>query len=447
MEGHARADIAQAGAAARWPGSVVARYRALRVEVLVATFLGYALYYFCRKNISIAMPALGRDLGYSNTQLGILGTLLYLTYGVGKLVNGAAGDHVDPRRFMALGLLLSGACSVAFGLAPAAGGLALLGTLWALNGWFQSMGFPPCARLLSTWYSVSERGLMWGLWNISHQAGAVGIVVLAGWLVGRSGWRAAFVVPGLLCAAAAVLLYLRLPGTPASQGLPPVGAFRGDPELDRDGTVLDDAPEGLRKVLWDRVLRSGALWLLSLMNLFVYVVRSGAFDWATKYLVERKHSTVGQAGWATAAFEVAGVAGSLLGGVLSDRLHGGRRAPMCFLFMLLTAAALYALWAVPPGHPAWDAAALGLVGFAIYGPQFLVGVFATDLCSPKAAATAIGLTGVFGYAGSALSGVGTGHFVDRHGWGGGFALWGAAALCGALCALPLWRRGPRRAPR
>ena len=86
--------------------------------------------------------------------------------------------------------------------------------------------------------------------------------------------------------------------------------------------------------------------------------------------------------------------------------------------------------------------ALGMVGFAIYGPQFLVGVFATDLASPKAAATAIGLTGIFGYAGSALSAWVTGRLIDRYGWGGGFAYLGAAAVIGAAIALLLWNVRP-----
>lgn len=65
----------------------------------------------------------------------------------------------------------------------------------------------------------------------------------------------------------------------------------------------------------------------------------------------------------------------------------------------------------------------------------------TDIASSKGAATAIGVTGVFGYAGAALSGVGTGYFVDRYGWAGGFGFWIGAALIGAAVGIPLWRVG------
>jgi phosphoglycerate transporter family protein len=423
------------------PAEVARRYRRLRVQLLAATFGGYALFYLCRKNISIAMPALGRDLGYTNVQLGLLGTLLYVTYGVGKFVNGIIGDHVNPRLFMALGLALSALASVAFGLA---GSLWALAALWALNGWFQSMGFPPCARILAHWFSVSERGFSWSLWNISHQVGAGVIALLAGWLIGHWGWRSAFTVPGAICLAGAVVVWLTLRDTPASEGLPPIARFRDDPELEKDGRELTDAPETVQQILFGRVLNNPHVWLISLFNLFVYVVRSGTFDWAAKFLVEHKGSSIGGAGAISATFELAGVAGAMLAGVLSDKLGRGKRAPVCGAWMLLSALGIALFWWVPRGHPLADGACLALIGFAVYGPQFLLAVFVTDLASPKAAATAIGLTGVFGYAGSALSGVGTGYCIDRFGWGGAFAFWGAMALAGALLALPLWNVRARR---
>jgi phosphoglycerate transporter family protein len=406
---------------------------------MYATLSGYAMFYLCRKNISIALPAMGRDLGYSNTELGVLSTTLYVTYGVGKLANGALGDHANPRLFMATGLVLSAVTNLLFGWSPSLWALALL---WGLNGWFQSMGFPPCARLLANWYSVSERGLMWSIWNISHQIGAGLVVVLTGYLIERHGWRSGFVVPGAVCILGALLLIDRLRDTPASLGLPSIARFRHDPELEADGTEVSEQPETVRQILVNRVLKNRHIWLISLMNMFVYIVRSGTFDWAAKFLVERKGSSIGAAGVITATFELAGIGGAVLAGAISDRLHKKRRGPMCLLLLLLSAGTVALLYSVPGGHPELDAACLALIGFCIYGPQFLVGVFVTDLASRKAAATAIGLTGVFGYAGAAVSGVGTGYFIDRFGWRGGFAFWIGAALLGTLVAVPLWRVGP-----
>lgn len=422
------------------PDQIKQVYRRYRVRVMVALFVGYASYYFTRKNLPGATAALTADLHYSNTQLGLLGTLLYVTYGIGKFVNGVLGDHANSRTLLVGGLLLSAACNLGFGMSSS---LLALCLWWGMNGWFQSLGFPPCARLLASWYSSSERGAVWGVWNISHQVGGMAIALATGTLVAHLGWRACFFVPTLVCIALALLLWPQLPDTPAALGLPSIGVYRNDAWREADGSALSDEPESMRQILLGRVLANRGVWLVSLMNLFVYLVRSGAFDWAPKYLIEVKHTPADLAGVITSSFELLGIPGSLLAGVLSDRAFGGRRAPVCALFMLVTAAGLLLFYLVPPGHPLLDAVTLSLVGFAVYGPQFLVGVLVVDLASPKAAATAIGLTGVFGYAGSALSGVGIGYLVDRSGWRGGFICFVAAALLGGLLALPLWHAGQR----
>ena len=425
------------------PAVVARTYRIWRVRVMYTLLLGYAAYYLTRKNLPGAASALAGELHYSNAQIGLLGTLLYVTYGIGKFAHGVIGDHTNPRLLMAAGLLLSAGCNVLFGLSSS---LAALGLFWALNGWFQSMGVAPCARLLASWYSRSEQGAAWGIWNISHQVGGMGIVALTGPLLALGGYRACFFVPALACIGIGLLMWERLRDTPVAMGLPSVGTYRNDPFLEADGRPMTDAPESLRQTLMQRVLRSPAVWLVSVMNLFVYVVRTGAFDWAPKYLIEVKGQSAAIAGLITSGFELLGIPGALLAGLLSDRAFRGQRAPVCALFLIVTAAGLWLFYLVPPGHPWLDAAALALVGFAVYGPQFLVAVLVTDLASPKAAATAIGLTGVWGYAGSALSGVGVGWCIDRTGFRGGFACFIVASLLGAVIALVLARMTARPRP-
>jgi OPA family sugar phosphate sensor protein UhpC-like MFS transporter len=422
------------------PDEVRRLYRHYRVRILYSLLIGYALFYFCRKNYSIIMPAMARELALTNTQLGLIGGLLYVTYGIGKLVNGALGDHVDSRRFLVLGLLLSAVANLVFSDCVSVGSLALW---WALNGWFQSMGFPPCARLLSHWYSVSERGRTWALWNTSHQLGGFAVAGLVGILAAAYGWRSGFIIPALLCIAGCVFLWERLRDTPKSLGLPPIDRYRDDYEHDASGRVISDEPETLRQILFTRVLRSRAVWLVSLFNFFVYWVRSGAFDFATKFLAEQKGIPLRTGGVVTSAFELLGIPGSLLAGLLVDRYLRGQHARVSCAAMLLVVVALIAFYYIPAQRPWLDGAALGLLGFAIYGPQFLVGVFAADLASRKAAATAIGLTGVFGYAGSFLSNVVSGKLIDRYGWRGAFIGWIVAAVLGALFTLPLFRINPR----
>lgn len=411
------------------------KYRQWRIRMMYATFIGYALFYFCRKNISIALPAIGTDLGFTNAQLGMFGSVLYIVYGSGRFINGVLADKCNPRYFMSFGLLMAALMNVFFGLSSSFWCLALF---WALNGWFQSMGFPPCSKVLANWYSVSERATKWAVWHISHQVGAFIIAIFAGYLVYNYGWRAAFYVPAVLCFVTSFFLFNRLRDTPPSLGLPNIAEYHKEVEIGHDGVAVDDKPESIRYTLVHRVLTNKYIWLISFMNLFVYIVRFGTFDWATKFLVETKGSNIAQAGVVVSMIELVGILGPLAAGLITDKLWHGRRGPWCAISFLLTLVGLAVFYFVPPGYAYIDAIGLSMIGFFIYGPQFLHGPFVADLASRKAASTANGLAGIFGYAGATLSGVGTGLFLDAYGWAGGFAFWAGAAVAGAIVSFILW---------
>ena len=60
------------------------------------------------------------------------------------------------------------------------------------------------------------------------------------------------------------------------------------------------------------------------------------------------------------------------------------------------------------------------IGFFVYGPVMLIGLFALDLVPKKAAGTAAGFTGLFGYVGGAVSAnIVIGYAIDSSGWDAG----------------------------
>src|SRR5262245_28339461 len=115
-----------------------------RRRILIGTIVGYAVFYLVRKNLSTAMPVMEERLGMSKSQLGLFVTLLGVSYGISKFINGFLGDRANARIFMATGLLLSALMNLIFGCTTLA---VVMAIAWTLNGWFQGMGFPPCARL------------------------------------------------------------------------------------------------------------------------------------------------------------------------------------------------------------------------------------------------------------------------------------------------------------
>jgi OPA family glycerol-3-phosphate transporter-like MFS transporter len=108
---------------------------------------------------------------------------------------------------------------------------------------------------------------------------------------------------------------------------------------------------------------------------------------------------------------------------MSDRFFAGRRAPTAILYMSLVLIAVLVYWFNPAGNPWVDISALIAIGFLIYGPVMLIGLHALELVPKKAAGTAAGLTGLFGYLGGALvANIALGFTVDHFGWDGGFVL-------------------------
>src|SRR4051812_14708904 len=148
---------------------VEARYRHYRPRILFWSLAGYAIFYFVRKNLPIAMPVMEEKLGITKVSLGLFLTLHGVLYGVSKFIHGFVGDRVNARWFMVIGLFLSAIMNVCFGLGHA---VITLGIFWLLNGWFQGMGFPPCARLLTHWFSPRELATKMSIWNMSHGLGA-----------------------------------------------------------------------------------------------------------------------------------------------------------------------------------------------------------------------------------------------------------------------------------
>lgn len=417
---------------------VAQRFRFWQHWILLSALIGYALYYFVRDNLNVAMPAMEKDLGISKADLGLFLTLNGLLYGVSKFINGMFVDRLNARWFMAAGLALSAVLNIAFGSSSS---VLALGVLWTLNGWVQGLGFPPAARLMTHWFSPKELATKMSIWNVSHSIGAGLILVMCGYLV-LSGWRWCFYVPAGLALVGAVYLAVALRDTPESLGLPEVeGTAAPAPPAQPGGGYRDDEPAGVWQTLARYVFSNPWIWLVSVANFFVYVVRFGLIKWGPTFLQEARHLTPQQSGWVVGAIEFGGgVLGMVTCGWLTDRVFGGRGARTCLFYMILCTACLVAFRSLPENAPfALEAALLIGAGFAMYGPQALIGIIGANLGTKKAAATAGGFTGMFGYFSSIVSGVGVGWLVDRHGWDAGYNLFIAASAAGVVVFAVCWR--------
>ena len=429
-------------------------------RVLATTIIGYTLFYFLRKNLSLAMPGLAQDYGITKTSLGLFLTIHGIVYGLGKFVNGPLSDRSVPRRFLCGGLLLALVCNLVFGFGPVLAALvsgeatgtaftsaliAVLGIAWVANGFFQSTGNPPCLKLIANWVPPRELATKLAIWNSSHSIGAGMITIVCGYLMGLGSlgadgvgvgmWRWCFFTPAIIAAAGIVLLWFWMPDTPAEMGLPELPGT----ELPRTTQTSQTFQTSLH-----RVYLNPTIWMVGCCCFMVYLTRFAILDWGPMLLKESKGASLASAGWIVAMFEISGILGTLFSGWATDRLAGGRAPRVCLFMMLGAAVFMGAFWLIPPGaSPLLYVATLSGAGFCIYGPQALTGVTAVNLATKRFAGTAVGFTSLFSYGSVLCSGWGMGLLADRTGgWSVPFVSVIVATLVGVALFGFLWNTKP-----
>tara|TARA_B110000003_G_scaffold275660_1_gene318941 strand:+ start:237 stop:1583 length:1347 start_codon:yes stop_codon:yes gene_type:complete len=386
-------------------------YKYYRWSTIESTFMGYAMFYLVRNNLSTVAKDVGMVLSYDHNMIGNILALSSIAYGLGKFLMGSLSDRANPRKFMATGLFLTGIINFAFG------GIGIYWVhllLWTLNGFVQGMGWPPCGRSLGHWYSLKERGSIFAVWNISHNIGGGLAGMMAAYAASNYGWEAAFYFPGAIALGGSAYLFWRLRDTPQSVGLPPIEEYRNDfSEVKLSNGDKEDELT-TRELFFDNILRNKYLWIVAAANFFVYIVRYSMLDWGPMYLREIKGATLQDGGIAILVIEFAGIPSTLLMGWLSDRLSG-RRGMVSLLCMIPIFFAFTGLYLNPAGNLNFDMAMLVIVGLFIYPPVMLLGVAGIDLTSKKAVGTAAGFIGLFGYLGRSMQAKSFGWMVDHYG--------------------------------
>ncbi|MEN9654809.1 MAG: hypothetical protein RL235_921 [Chlamydiota bacterium] len=418
-------------------------YRYWRLRTFYAMYVGYAFYYFTRKSFTYAIPAMQIELGLSKYEIGLIGSILSLAYGASKFLSGIIGDRSNPRYFMSIGLILTGIFNLCFGLSATWWAFAIF---WGLNGIFQGWGWPGCARLLTHWYSQSERGRWWGIWNTAHNLGGAVIPVVMAYATHYFGWRTAMYIPALLAIVVGFFIMDRLRDTPQSLGLPSIEKFRGE---EASGQALRDSEKTLstKEILWTYVLSNRYIWIMAMAYFFIYVIRTAVNDWSMVYLIEEKHYSIPVAGACVFWFEIGGFFGSLMAGWSSDVWFKGKRNPVNVIYTLGIILVLFAFKTFATPWPVFDSLFLFLFGFFIFGPQMLIGMVTAELSHKKAAATATGFAGCFAYLGAACAGGPLGAVMKMWGWESYFLTLLGCSVLSILVMIPMWsiKTNPRYA--
>jgi sugar phosphate permease len=396
----------------------------LQTRMVVLTYLAYFFYYFTRKHLGVATHALVKD-GFSEDLIAAVQTGYGVCYALGQFLSGALGDRVGPRIGLCVGMVLSAIATIAFGIFPFVGVLAIALTL---NGLFQSTGWPNCCKLVTLWVSDAKRGRVMGFWLTCYIVGSLAANFFAGYLLEAYGWRQVFLFTGITVLLVGVIQGLFLISKPEDAGytfghnLPPSD---GEGEQPKEGFA--------------RMIREPAVLLLGFSYTGLKFVRYAFFAWLPYYLATAVNMRDDQSAYVSNGFEVGGVIGLLAGGFIADRYFAKNRCRLAFLALLGMVLALVAYRGFSASSGLWaNVAGLAAIGFFLYIADAIIsGTAAQDIGGPGSAASAAGIINGIGSTAQIFAGF-LPIAVKKHwGWDGVFVTFIILGIVSSLVLLPL----------
>jgi len=422
--------------------------RTMRWQIFAVTWLAYAGFYLCRKNWSVVMPILMKDLGYTKMELaGVLTGYLFI-YMLGQFANSVLSDRFGPRLIVGAGLIISVCVNVAMGFTSA---LGLFMVLWCVNGYGQSTGWSGTIKNMATWFQKKERGVVMGWWCTCYVLGGSFATIFATYCATNNtilpglGWKRAFWAPAIALFIIALVYILLTRNKPSDAG------FSDFPEDDKDKSSSDsssssladqDSPSVLREVL-----SNPGIWITGIMYFFLKMTRYSFLFWLPVYMTEKLGYTVKQAGYTSSVYEFVGFLGVPIAGYASDKLFRSRRFPVGSLMLFGLAIACLVQPQLASFGLLGCAIGIAFIGIMTYGPDALMSApAAMDMGSQRGAATAAGVINGIGSCGPIFSPVIVAHFADpeRLGWNGLFRLFAVCAVFGGVLLATKWNYGGQR---
>jgi len=419
--------------------TVAGRYRRLRWSVFLSATMGYALFYVCRLSLSVLKKPLVDAQLFTESELGRIGSALFFSYAIGKLINGFFSDRMNVNRFISLGLLFTALCNLGMGAYP---NFYVFIILWGLSGWFQSAGAAPCVVALTRWFDHKERGTYYGIWSASHNIGKAITFSLLPLLIGIGGWQWGFYGAGALGVMGAIIVFVFLHDSPESKALP-----SPDPKLESGEKLMENKKSVA--ALQKQVVKNHSIWLLALSSALMYFSRYSIESWGIFYSQAEKGYSNLQAGEIIGLTAITGIIGTMASGFVSDRFFSGSRNIPVLIAGILNVASLYVFLFFPNGNVWMDSAAMLVHGFAIgILITFLGGLMAVDISPRKATGAAMGLIGIASYIGAGIQDLISGYLIKNnktivndvsvYDFSSARYFWFGAAVLSVLTTLLVW---------
>jgi OPA family glycerol-3-phosphate transporter-like MFS transporter len=325
-------------------------------------------------------------------------------------------DKLGGKRAMLVGAAGTITMNILFGAASFWGMLWLFVLLRGIDGYMQAFGASGFVKINAAWFSQKERGTFAGVFGFMINLGRFGIfyfgpaflagfVFLGMWSVPPLHWRWLFWIPAVVATLVAILLVIFVKDTPEEAGFHNLYSHEKDHQ---DLDVHSDVPTVLKKIL-----TNPNIWIIGLAYSCTGAVRQSVDQWFPRYMLEVKQVSMASAQLKWLGFLIPFVAslGSVISGIVSDRVFGGRRAPVAMGLYFLEA--IIVLLAAQMRSVDMIILFFVLIAFTANATHSIMGpAAAMDIGGRKMAGFAHGMIDSFQYLGGALAGFLLGAIVD-----------------------------------
>lgn len=417
--------------------------------------LVYFVSYLTRLNYAVCMVEIQAALQIGKNLAGLPVTASFLSYGMGQIICGFLGDRHEPRKMIFTGLTGSALCNLLAVLLPR---MEVMIPAWFVNGFFQSMLWPPLVRIMAEsldedWY---RKGCVWV--SLSSSGATVVLYLLTPLFIRISGWKTAFylaVAVGIAVAFVWIRKTGRMFGDRASLegkeekedakaegvenkeadgegGAEAAGARDGKADVEAKAAVpAVPAETGLERTKAGALFAGVPIMAILLSIILHGTLKDGITTWMPVYMTEMFGMSSSQSILSTAVLPICSVFSTLLSSALLYRLKNE----------VLTAALLFgtgalagiSMLAVYDSHPAACVVMMMLITGCMFGVNLmLISRVPGHFAGRGNVSTVSGILNAATYVGSALSTYVFGAVAESSGWMTVVVLWGAAALAGTL---------------
>ncbi|PAB59894.1 MFS transporter [Anaeromicrobium sediminis] len=370
-----------------------------QIRIFILCWTTYALIYFGRLNLSVALPELQKTFHWSKSNLGLIGTSFFWSYGIGQLINGYLGDRLSSRIFITIGILCSGLINICFSFSKS---FYIMIILWALNGYFLSMIWGPMVKILSKWFSTEERNNL----SIGISTSSVGGYLLGwgviGFIVKKIGWTYGFLIPGIVLSIYSFIWYMSIRNNPKKN-------HRAVKEKNKDYTLT-------------YVLKKKGLYFIIPCAFCQGIIKESIALWGPLLLMETKKLSLGSATKYILLLPFMNFVGITLGGFLNKKLN---YKPKFTMFILLCIGLVSTtIFLIIPLNVVYTLFILGTISASVYGVNsILLSYIPLSVGKYNKSSSVAGLLDFCSYFAAGIAIYATGYIVDNFSWSGVIYVW------------------------